>query len=419
MKKNIKNFPHILNIKKNQANNSKSKYDFIFKLKKGDINLNSMNNLNSHDPKSEHNKFPNIKLNSYRINKSNDLKYKINTVDLSSINKYNPGYIYYKSYQNISEKLNKKKIKLKENKNKTNNEIRIKLGNTKNANNRYNNCLKYSDEENAKKISELNNDNISKAHKSIFFNNKKDLKLSNIYSYMINKNNPYSIYWANKLLNNNDACIGINFNSTVPLLKSLNIKLNSNENSIKSHRIEKNKKKLESEIKKIIRENKLKKNKLKLNIENEENNLYSENQKFNIQENKTIKPINLKDNKAEKKCENNEFINNINEKKDINEKEEEKQIEKNKEENKKEKKEKKEKIQKTVHDFTDDLFDEVKKDLNIEKGQNEEYEENEEEDKNKDDKIENDPLDFIRMMNNTYQNKYLNNNSENNNQDEN
>ena len=64
LKESVKNFPHILNIKKNQANNSKSKYDFIFKLKKGDINLNSMNNLNSHDPKSEHNKFPNIKLNS-------------------------------------------------------------------------------------------------------------------------------------------------------------------------------------------------------------------------------------------------------------------------------------------------------------------------------------------------------------------
>ena len=191
--------------------------------------------------------------NKNKSHNINDYEYK----EVLLMNKYSPGYIYYKAYQNIIEKLNKKKIQSgkilfrKNADNKiSNNKKRYKSGNIKkiyniNANNRY--YLKNNDIKPLKKSNGFNSNNIfSKTYKSSFNHNKNNFK--NIFSNLNNKNNPYSIHWANKILNINDVYLGVNYNTSVPLLKSLNIKRNPNQISIEIKKIQKNKNNTKNKI---------------------------------------------------------------------------------------------------------------------------------------------------------------------------
>ena len=194
-----------------------------------------MINKNNYNSQGNSSSFENKKLkvkNKFNNNYNSYNNYE--TKELLLMNKYSPGYIYYKAYQNVIEKLHKKKILsgkiiFQRNNDKKITEIkkRYKSGNIRNitksnTNCRYNNFIKNQNLKNYKKGNDINyNNKFSKTCKTPFiFKNY----FTNIYSNIINKKNPYSINWANKLLNFNDIYLGVNFHSNVPLLKSLNIK---------------------------------------------------------------------------------------------------------------------------------------------------------------------------------------------------
>ena len=184
---------------------------------------------------SEFAKFNNRK-QIYNINRNNTNN------EFHFLNKYHPGYIYYKEYQNIIEKLYKKKIQSGKTfiKNSKDNKLyiskkRFKSGNIKTIlqpkNTCNNNNLYISNNNNSTNLPNIkkNNDIINENINNIFAKSLKTRFLkkkskNNLYANINNKDNPYSIHWASKLLSFNDVYLGVNYhsNSSVPLLKSLN-----------------------------------------------------------------------------------------------------------------------------------------------------------------------------------------------------
>ena len=220
----------MFNIKNNKENKPKLIYNNSAKIKYKESNTNKNNKYKSNEIKLEelpvkYSQNPDVKYKTYygnqfghkillsqgsSLSSSNLIKPKYNYNLYNSnikknfiiTNKYSPGYIYYKEYKTILKKLNKtKSVKILKSKEKgINGYKRYKSGNIRNINNNY-------------KVNEYNN---------IYYNR---------YHNINDKYNPYSIYWANKFLNINNAYIGINFSSSVPLLKSVNIKKKEKESS--------------------------------------------------------------------------------------------------------------------------------------------------------------------------------------------
>ena len=216
----------MFNAKNNKANKPKIIYNNSAKMKNRESNDNKNNIYKSNEIKLEelpvkYNHNTEVKFKTYygnqfghkillsqgsSLSSSNLIKPKYNSNLYNSninnhfiiTNKYSPGYLYYKEYKTILNKINLNKAKsakiLKSVKKGLNEpKKRYKSENVRNINNNLN-------------VNRYNN---------IYYNR---------YHNINDKYNPYSIYWANKFLNKNNAYIGINFSSSVPLLKTLNIK---------------------------------------------------------------------------------------------------------------------------------------------------------------------------------------------------
>ena len=468
----IKNDKHknIFNIKSKKGNFLKYNYNNFFnQQKKGEIK--SINNnyeseeihdkkikiVNSQNNDNANSFYFNNKINylsqgnssslefvkSKNKNKSHNINNHENK-DLFLMNKYSPGYIYYKAYQNIIEKLNKKKIlsgrklfKKNIEKKIINNKKRYKSGtinklyiskNNNNNNYKTSYIFKNNNYKSSKKGNPISNDTnynhiFSKTYKSSFID-------KNIYSILNNKNNPYSIHWANKLLNINDVYLGVSYNSSVPLLKSLNLKKCNNKKCPPlTKSLENNEKKNDGTDRSFIKikTNKMNISKLKIKCDNEERKNENHNQTYKkekiineLKENSiNMENINNEEDKKilkEKNIESQQIINNDKnfqkeankeqankvkdkEKNDLqingekNESNKSLKNETNEEENKlfekkinKDKKEKQETendIQKSVHDFTELIFFEAKADLENNPQQEEKDIGEKEEDKNK------------------------------------
>ena len=363
----------------------------------------------------------------------NDYGYK----EVLLMNKYNPGYIYYKAYQNIIEKLNKKKIQSgkilfkKSADNKiTINKKRNKSGNIKQINTNLNTNRKYylknNDVKPLKKSDGFNSNNMfSKTYKSSFNHYKNNYK--NIFSNLNNKNNPYSVHWANKILNINDVYLGVNYNSSVPLLKSLNIKRNPNQISMEIKKIQKHRNNTKNRItiKDKIEEHKNSKNNEPYNINELKeksiivNNINENKEQIIINKEKKNQKNNKKENNKEKENKKNKDKKEIN----IDDANNVKEIFDKKMKNKEKKQKENEKeVQESIHNFTEQLFIDAKIDLDIEPEKEEQLENeieeakndknNEDKKKNKNKKEDNDPLNYIQMLNNNNANNDLSGNDE-------
>ena len=310
----------------NNSNNDKTN-SFNFNNK---INYLSQGNSASLEFAKSKNK------NTHNINNNHEIK------ELIIMNKYSPGYIYYKAYKNIIEKLYKKKIQsgkivFRKNNDKKilNNKKRYKSGIVNKINNpnifyKTNYILKNIKYKSIEKVNsnDINYNQIfSKTYKPSYDN-------KNIYSSLNNKKNPYSIHWANKLLNKNDVYIGVNYNtnSSVPILKSLDMKKISNKKCPPLNKSKENKSKNQDTSIKKIKTNKLNINKIKIKCNNEEQKNENINKSYKkekiINELKEIsvnfESINItEDNKKlnNKKIENQEIINNNKNNKDLRQEE--------------------------------------------------------------------------------------------------
>ena len=119
------------------------------------------------------------------------------------------------------------------NNNRINNKIKNKI------NNKINNANKNNNGNNKNNRSMLSKD-INKSLSCINIKGKEGEKKINIFSSLNDKNNPYSIYFPNKLLHSNKYCIGVNFNSRIPYCKDF--KITKRIKSIDDHKIKINKK---------------------------------------------------------------------------------------------------------------------------------------------------------------------------------
>jgi hypothetical protein len=404
----------------------------------------------------------------YNINRNNTNN------EFHFLNKYHPGYIYYKEYQNIIEKLNKKKIqsgkafikKSKDNKLYIS-QKRFKSGNIKTIlqpKNTYNNNNLYISNNNnstnlpnIKKNNDMINENtnniLAKSLKTRFLKKKSN---NNIYANINNKDNPYSIHWASKLLSFNDVYLGVNYysNSSVPLLKTLNGNFRNfdeiynkeqckcNEKSLKNT-INRNKKSKKFRINVIKKKNKkdtyeeqvMKKyNTIFINDNNNkyiENDIINKNSKI-IYINKNNNEIKKKSLKEEKNINNDTNINNENIidseerkikdnsidfiNKIVDDKFNENNVDLNKKENEEDEEIKQKEIFDAAYDFTNSIIDgaktELKNDSKKKKGKK--IKESTKEDKNEGVKNKNnikkkcykniveepkDPLEYIKMFN--------------------
>lgn len=219
---------HMLIIKNNKTNKKKIINNNSAKIKYKESSTNENNKYKTNGIKLEelpvkYNQSPEVKYKTYYGNQfghkillsqgnsfssSNLIKPKYNSNLYNSninknfiiTNKYSPGYIYYKEYKTIL-----KKLKLNQNKTKSAKVLEFQKKGINEPKKRYKS-------ENAR--------NINKNYNLNRYNNIYYSRCHNIND----KYNPYSIYWANKLLNKHNAYIGINFSSSVPLLKSFIIK---------------------------------------------------------------------------------------------------------------------------------------------------------------------------------------------------
>ena len=250
MKKNRKNrikitFSNLSQTKKeyNSANNTfksddkrfekiKKKYYEKHQIKSNTFysNNNKTRNLFFSQANSSSSEFIKTKYNNYHSHNSKITK---TNKKPNFINKFSPGYIYYKEYQNIIDKICKKKVnsgKILVKKNGDTHNIegkkRYKSGNYKNI---YNINLNNDENNNFTKLNNLpkiHKRNVL-SHKNYKNNIQNNFKTPYMYlNYLNDKFNPYSLHWTKKVLNNNDIYLGINFGSSVPFLKSINIQKN-------------------------------------------------------------------------------------------------------------------------------------------------------------------------------------------------
>ena len=127
------------------------------------------------------------------------------------------------------ELLNNKEIK-NNNNNKSNN------NKSSNNNNKSNNNSPKNKNNNRNMLGKNNNKSLS----CINIKSKEGEKKINVISNLNDKNNPYSIYFPNKLLHCNKYCMGVNFNSKIPHCKEF--KITKKIKSIDNHKIKINKK---------------------------------------------------------------------------------------------------------------------------------------------------------------------------------